>query len=420
MAATANQIDESIPSRVERDSILDQLNRLTESRYFNLSRRLPLFLRYVVEKTIAGEGRQLKERTLGIDVFGKDSDYDPAGSSVVRVTAAEVRKRLALYYQDAGHGHEIRILLPVGTYVPDFHFPDEVDAHSIDRSLERLEQLSALPACEAPLLDPASSQRRLNRSRLMLLSGAVAIGVVVCGVVAVCSGFSQRVLSDFWQPVLCAKEPVLILLAGHESNNLLVLDASDPTHKTEVPDKIDTATFDDLMPVVSAAGFLRMNGARYEIQDSDVATLTNLKRSPTILVGAYCNAWTMRLLKPLRFHFENDASMARYWIVDEQSQKPVTWVVDRAQLSTTRTYRDYAIIARFMAGDVGQPVVVVAGIGGGGTIEAGELVTNTEFLKQVMGSLPGGRMKRNFEAVISTQVINGRPGIPRLESSYAW
>ena len=107
----------------ERRSIEAQLERLLANQFFSHSRRFPSFLRYVVNQTLSGHAEDLKERTLGIEIFGKTADYDTASDPIVRVTAAEIRKRIAQYYQDPGHEHEVRISLPPGSYVPQFHFP---------------------------------------------------------------------------------------------------------------------------------------------------------------------------------------------------------------------------------------------------------------------------------------------------------
>ena len=62
----------------------------------------------------------LKERTLGIAVFGREPSYDTSTDPVVRATAGEIRKRIAQYYQESGREHEIRINLSPGSYVPEF------------------------------------------------------------------------------------------------------------------------------------------------------------------------------------------------------------------------------------------------------------------------------------------------------------
>jgi hypothetical protein len=103
--------------------ILEQLDRITGSSHFRNSKRYPALLRYIVGEALAGRGEALKERTLGSCVFGRSSDYDTNLDPVVRISAGEVRKRIAQYYQSPGHEHEIRIEIPLGSYMSRFHHP---------------------------------------------------------------------------------------------------------------------------------------------------------------------------------------------------------------------------------------------------------------------------------------------------------
>ena len=104
----------------DRERVLQQMERLLETTHFRNSRRYPALLRFIVEETLAGRGGFLKERLLGVQVFGRPGDYDTASDPVVRVTVAEIRKRIAQYYYDEGHAHELRIELLPGRYEPEF------------------------------------------------------------------------------------------------------------------------------------------------------------------------------------------------------------------------------------------------------------------------------------------------------------
>src|SRR5499427_4803627 len=108
-------------ARASEPAIRDELQRVLASHEFRSSRRSQDFLRYVIEHTLSGQADTLKERTIGIDVFGRSASYDPSDDATVRVKAGEVRKRLGLYYSSEGAQNPIRIELPSGTYVPEFH-----------------------------------------------------------------------------------------------------------------------------------------------------------------------------------------------------------------------------------------------------------------------------------------------------------
>src|SRR5580700_3329412 len=110
---------------VERVAIQAQLERILANPLFKNSKRYPNLLRYVVERTLDGHPGELKERTLGIEVFGREPNYDTNLDPVVRTTAAEIRKRLAQYYQDPAHEAEVRIDLPLGSYAAKFQAVSE-------------------------------------------------------------------------------------------------------------------------------------------------------------------------------------------------------------------------------------------------------------------------------------------------------
>src|ERR1700679_52562 len=103
--------------------IREQLERLTAHPLFSNSKRYPVLLAYAVEQTLKGNAGELKERSIGIEVFGRSPSYDANADPVVRITAGEVRKRLMQYYYDSAHDGELVIELPSGSYVPQFRVP---------------------------------------------------------------------------------------------------------------------------------------------------------------------------------------------------------------------------------------------------------------------------------------------------------
>src|ERR1700733_2744959 len=101
-------------------AIREQLKRLLAHPLFTNSKRYPVLLAYTVEQTLLGNAGTLKERTIGIEAFGREPSYDVNLDPVVRTTAAEVRKRLIQYYYSDEHAGELIIEMPVGSYVPTF------------------------------------------------------------------------------------------------------------------------------------------------------------------------------------------------------------------------------------------------------------------------------------------------------------
>src|SRR5580693_9491184 len=107
-------------ARPTEEQVREEMTRVLASHEFRSSKRSQEFLRYVVEHTLNGSADILKERTIGIEVFGRSTSYDPSDDATVRVKAGEVRKRLGLYYAGQGATDLVRIEMPGGTYVPEF------------------------------------------------------------------------------------------------------------------------------------------------------------------------------------------------------------------------------------------------------------------------------------------------------------
>jgi TolB-like protein len=102
------------------DDVRRQLDRILASEGFTNADRMTAFLRYVVERSLAGEGDQVKEYVIGIEVFGRDAEYDPRMDSIVRVEARRLRTKLDEYYAGAGSQDTVRIQMRRGSYVPAF------------------------------------------------------------------------------------------------------------------------------------------------------------------------------------------------------------------------------------------------------------------------------------------------------------
>src|SRR5437867_4174239 len=107
-------------ARPTERQVREELDRVLAGHEFRSSKRSQDFHRYVTENTLQGHGDMLKERTIGIEVFGRSTSYEPSDDATVRVKAGEVRKRLGIYYSGEGAHNPVRIELPSGTYVPEF------------------------------------------------------------------------------------------------------------------------------------------------------------------------------------------------------------------------------------------------------------------------------------------------------------
>jgi hypothetical protein len=401
----------------ERTAIQEQVGRLLANSHFSQSRRFPSFLRYVVEKTLAGQEDALKERTLGVEIFGRAADYDTASDPIVRVTAAEIRKRIAQYYQDPGHESELRVSLPPGSYIPQFHWPETAKQNGGT-------QAAIISLTPALVVDQALKEEpgRVSRWNWFWRPAAAVVLALLCvGAAFLWQSAQRSPFNFFWGPVIHSNEPVLFCVADQSQYSAINLrDAEDPTRQTLLKDNLTAIIIDDLNPIVRLAGLLQANGKKYSLKGEGTTDLTDLRNGPTIFVGAFDNAWTLRMTKSLRYHFANNPEMTEFRIVDSTNPSRPGWTVNRLQQMTTNNYRDFAIVARFNDSTTGKLAIVAAGVSRGGTRVAGEFLTEPANLAQLERAAAREGNKKNMEVVLSTQIIDGEPGTPKVEASYFW
>ena len=101
-------------------AVRDMLERVLSSETFKRSERARSLLTYIVEREQAGEAERLKGYAIGVDVFGKDQEFDSSTDAVVRVQAGRLRELLAQYYLTEGCADPLRIAVPLGSYIPSY------------------------------------------------------------------------------------------------------------------------------------------------------------------------------------------------------------------------------------------------------------------------------------------------------------
>lgn len=391
------------PARaIESTQIREQLERILASSLFKASKRNPSLLRYVVERTLDDRTDSLKERTLGVEVFGREPDYDTGIDHIVRSTAGEVRKRLAQYYQEPGREAELRIELPAGSYVPQFHVPHAIPAAPMARTPRWIWPVAALIAvgCTA------------------FVAGALFPRP---------SPFPDPSLAHFWSAIAARSGIPVLLCVGEE----VLPTARDAAASSPAPGLGDlramthqTINIEDAVALSRFSAVLAGPGAETRILTQSATTLEDLRQGPAVLIGAFNNDWTTRLTEDLRFRFDRLEARSGS-IRDRQNPSQSPW---SPRLSDPKgnvmtgfvVTRDYAIVARWQSPRTGRMTVVAAGITGYGTTAAAEFLTNPVYLKKLESQAPGGWAKMGVEVVLSTEVVKGIASAPAIVAAHFW
>jgi hypothetical protein len=401
----------------EKADILRQLDRLLDNPHFSHSKRFPSFLRYIIQEELEGRGDQLKERTLGIEVFGRNAGYDTTSDPIVRVTAAEIRKRIAQYYQDSDSPDELRISLPPGSYIPHFERPHSASSPPLTatNSVSPNGFSSILYAHESTPETPVAHSP--TRARQWILASVLLLAAMAGGAFWLTSRPST--LDKFWAPVFGSNDPIALCFPQSMFTGQTLLDASTPTQVRHLDEHMRGVVLDDLQPLMSVSGLLEMRHRHYNLLGEDTATLTDLRQGPTVFLGAFDNTWTLRMTRDLRYRFGNDPDMSHFWIEDTQSHNQ-RWSIDREVQQTTHNYRDYAIVARFRDANTGKLAIIAAGIARGGTVAAGEFLTQPGEMDVIKAVVPKDWDQKNMEIVLSTEIIDGISSPPKVVATYFW
>ncbi len=86
------------------------------------------FLRFAVERSLAGRADELKEYLIGVEVFDRPSSYDPRVDPIVRVEARRLRSKLKDYYDGDGKNDPVLIEFSTGGYAPQICIREDAPA----------------------------------------------------------------------------------------------------------------------------------------------------------------------------------------------------------------------------------------------------------------------------------------------------
>jgi hypothetical protein len=362
------------------------LSEVLESAPFRSTHQCQALLAYIVEHSLAGEGNLLRERVVGAQALGRRPDYDTGEDPIVRVRVAEVRKRLAQYYQSRTDS-PVRIDIPSGSYRAVFQWK----------------------AAEVP---PAAVEKRRRARRwlwiaLALLVTAASAVVVVRGV----RGPAPSALEQFWAPALSSPKPILIYNAT--TTVFRPAELGEAVHDLVQVRGQYTCIGDAYASLVLGSLFSR-RGKLYQMRYGADLTFGDLRYQPSILIGAFNNEWTLQTTSDLRFVFEK-----RSTIRDRSNNRLYTLP---SLQPDGRTPEDYAIVSRVFNSKTGELLIAAAGITQYGTHAAGEFLTSPNSMAALAAAAGAPRdwPKKNLQALLHTNIVGDAPGPPTIVETCFW
>ena len=434
-------------SQEHQERITEALDHILRGPRFKDSQQLQSLLRYVVDEAVKGNEDGLKERMIGIYVFGRRPDYDTTNDPIVRSRMGLLRKRLAEYYEgEDGEHASVQIVIPNGTYRPGFVFRPLtkgmrtkaalVETKASTLSIPAAAGAAATPHVPAPIADSSTVVPGAPRAKgvFKALAAAAVVAIVLLGAWWSLRRTSQGELDALWAPIVKGKQPIYVY-----TGSMRVFEKESPTDEATSAEDLSwpirlpeppSVYLPQTANHVSLYGEGMLTGSVYA--DIRVSAFLNkynrtpvlrtgpnlpymdLKGSPLILVGSFDNYWTRVMNESLPFYFD------RGYGIRERDGKQRRWQNPLKAEMTPRMMEDYALIFRVMDSKAGAPVLAIAGLSTCGTHAAADFVTDPAQMKALSGISQAALRNKDIELVLHTSLVNCAPTSVEVIASKVW
>jgi hypothetical protein len=410
-------------TEAERSAVRRQLEHILAHSIFKNSKRYPAFLGYVVEQALLGHTDQLKERIIGIEVFNCDLDYDTSNSAIVRVTALEVRRRLAQYYHEPGHEQELRIILHTGSYIPVFQLPAAASDGPVPDDSSGLRLISTgttPPKISVAEVAPAEASAQAiaekapeKRNVRKWLLGAVVVAVLSCAAFLAYhrawEPVSHTGFDQFWSQIADAHGAVQLCFgswlesAPYAPGEPIGMDYVHGMEQiTHLLDRLNK-------PYLSEARVLGPGAGEID---------KFLNDGPIIYIGGYAPMAQMLAGGRYSFLIQNGGTHT-VWVIDRQDPAKRQWRTEK-NVSVDRRSESYAILARVIDRTLNRPVIIVTGISFGAAQAATEVLLNPAYMDRFLKDAPADWKDMNMEAVVETRVSDLKYSPPQIVATHFW
>ena len=427
------------------------LKELIDGAAFKGSHRSGQFLRYIVEQAIAGHFESLKERVIGVEMFGRSPSYDTGDDAIVRVTASDVRRRLLQHYGKYGATPEFRIILPLGSYIPEIirRPRTQLDLHEPDggqhyRSKASPQGPSTAQTQAQNLSATADTIRESSTSRIRSGIPWLRLGIVLTAlnlVVAVAVFWTAHASKPVTAPAavlpwsaffsspntthLTTSDPNIAEIQAFTGGQISLSDYANHNYIPE-PNKLtpemdrfcriilrgDKAAAVDTVIAVNIAQIAQASSRKIKVHAARDIQLSDLKTDDNfIFLGSpRSDPWSALFSDQLdfRFAFDNDSRQEIIRNVHPRPHELASYIPTAPGWATGQSF---AVIAVVKNPDQNGHVLLLAGENREGTEAAGRLATDLSRLSDVLqkcGVPPSGPLQ-HFELLLHLNMMAGSP-----------
>ena len=425
------------------DLVRQTLAEIFQSGPFRTSKQSQQLLRYIVDQSLSGHDELLKERLIGVNVFGRQPDYDTNEDPIVRARAAEVRKRLAQFYVGAGNRTSVRIEIALGSYLASFsESPERISFASPSPNLV---PAVVHPPHETPPSQPFPVAAQENSNTVRPKRPLALVLLATFTLVSLAAGFwftlrPTAPIDLFWKPIVGATNPAVL----YSGANAVYMPSTEfinrykATHHVDAlesrgreflvpissdmklgPNDLvaftnDFITIGDLLANLRVASLLAVHRKRFDLRCGEDVSFSDLRQSPTILIGLFNNSWTMELTGDLPYAFQHADIMT----ITDQLNHGQSWTP--AFTADGKVAIDYAVVTRMPHSKTGQALIAIAGITQAGTHAAADFITDPDQMRKLTAVAPRDWAQKNLQFVLQTKVVNNIPTSPVIVTARFW
>jgi len=450
----------SVFSSEECEHIRVALEGLLASTPLRATLQCQTLLKYIIDHTLSGEDALLRERVIGKEVFGRRPDYEPGEDPVVRIRAADLRKRLALYYQSLDVIPDIRIDVPSGSYKAVFTWkPKSSETEIPNRSPMLGAPAAVVPAHSQPIMradddgsslfsDPpleSEGQSKVPHTADVLRSISASLKIWVMLALLVLAGIfgwnswyhsrSDRALRAFWEPLFDSSQPILISIGTNAVYRVGDKQADDYGRQHHIeswgmefypqfdPNQTMASTglypawnsfvaLGDVASVSEIVSMLAHFTKPFQERFPEDISFAEMRSRPAVLIGGFNNPMARELTKNYPFILAS-----RNRIADRTIPGKV-WILNAS--TDTHDTEDYAILTRVLRQKDNEPFVNVAGMGQYGTLGTTDFICRPEGIEQLAARLGKGWQQHNLQIVLRIKVIDFKPVSSSIVATHTW
>jgi hypothetical protein len=448
------EITRIVETKADAAALQRHLKEVLESDVFKGSHRSVQFLQFIVDQAIAGRFDSLKERVIGMELFGRSASYDTGDDAIVRVTASDVRRRLHEHYGRYGETSEFRISLPAGSYIPDItqrpngavSVADQTarDAATVNPdALAALEPMLTQPQQESVVngreISQAGAPPRQGFSKRILLFATISVVVLNLALLSLIVTHFARTKAEPaavfpWSAIfssshateLITSDPNIAAIQGLTKSQVSVSDYANhnyiPTSSKLTPEQkslsqdflrgAESAGVD--APIAAAvASLAQANSKAIDVRGARTIQMADLESGNNfIFLGSpRSDPWVSFFSDQLDFRFVFDENTQSEFIrnVRPRPNEQPSYVPTALGWGTGDSFAIIALVQN--PGQSGQ-VLLLSGANAEGTEAAGKLVTDLPRFSSMLKTcgISSASPPQHFEILLHLNIMAGSSG----------